>query len=97
MQTKENGREPKSNESRGKLKEKLGNYFSVDRTTPRPSDRIIETYRGVLRGIRSVVAFEDTVDVMIALGCFSSTRTKTDLRLLFDERMAELQKGGANV
>lgn len=105
MQTKSHG-SPKENESRQSLQDTVGKadsshsayirgvsltrQFAVDTTTPKVVDRIVETYRGILRTLTPDVTFEATIEVMVRLGCFSSLKTKTELRQLFDLRKSEL-------
>jgi hypothetical protein len=105
MQTKSHG-SPKENESRQSLLDTVGkagishsahtpysrltSQFMTDTTTPKVVDRIVETYRGILRTLTPDVTFEATIEVMVRLGCFSSLKTKTELRQLFDLRKSEL-------
>lgn len=95
MQTKSH--EPsKEKESKESLQVVLSQYYGayVDNVmsdkSHRPTDRIVETYRAILRCILPDTSFESTIDLMVSLGCFSSVKTKNELRNLFNLRKAEL-------
>jgi hypothetical protein len=88
LQGKENG-------TNGSLNVKLSEYYRINRSVG-VIDRIIELYRSILRTIDVETSFEDTIQVMTTLGCYSSVKTKSELSALYNLRIAELRKGGAN-
>jgi hypothetical protein len=66
----------------------LSDYFSESRTTV--VDRVVETYRGIIKYATPETTFEATIDALVALGYFSSLKTKTELRVLFETRIREV-------
>jgi hypothetical protein len=82
--------ETKANVSMESSCSNLEYYFTKSKDTV--TDRIVETYRGIIQHLTPDVTFEATIDVMIALGCFSSLKTKNELRILYDLRQREIIK-----
>jgi len=88
METNAHG-SPKASGNSENFNSDLERHFSIKRQG-NVTDRVIETYRGILNHIAPETTFEATIDLLIELGCFSSLKTKNELRVLFDTRLKEV-------
>lgn len=100
MESKTHGLDPKvkqtsshdSSVNQGRLNEILSEAFGKTRRRINAVDRIIETYRGILRHIHDQVTFDDTIQAMVSLGYYASGTTKAELKALFDLEMHALKQ-----
>jgi len=88
METNAHGA-PKASEDQKNFNSNLEYYFSKTRQGS-TTDRIVETYRGILNHIAPDTTYESTIDLLKGLGYFSSLKTKNELRVLFDTRLKEV-------
>jgi len=88
MKTNAHG-SPKASANSDNFNSNLEQYFSRARGNT-VTDRVIETYRGILNHLAPDTSYEATIEALTALGYFSSLKTKHELRVLYDTRLKEV-------
>lgn len=96
MEAKSHGLDPKENGTNDGVKNKLNEHYKINRNV-RVIDRIVELYRNVLRVSTSETTFQQTIEVMISLGYYSSIKTQCELKVLYEVHMAYTYCGSGNV
>lgn len=86
----------KGREGNSELNYRLSEHFAKYRGDNATS-RIVDMYCAILKNVKLDHTFEDTIQLLTSLGMFSSVLTKTELRVLYDTHISQLQqKGGCD-